>query len=62
MTDTDSKSEADAHTTDRTARGTGGEASLGASGSSGAEWIGVERGRGITPLNTLGGDIRRVQT
>ena len=43
MTDTDSESESDAHTTDVTARGTGEEASLGASGYSGAEWSGVER-------------------
>ena len=58
---TDSESEADAYTTDRTVRGTGKEASLGASGSSGAEWIGVERGGGLTPLTPLGGDLRRVQ-
>ena len=38
LTDTDSESEADAHTTDGTARGTGEVASLGASGFSGAEW------------------------
>ena len=38
MTDTDSESEAGAHTTDGTARGTVEVASLGASGSSGAEW------------------------
>ena len=40
MTGTDSKSKAD--TPDGTARGTGEEASLGASGSSGAEWSGAE--------------------
>ena len=51
----------DANTTDGTVRGTGKEASLGASGSSGAEWIGVERGGGLTPLTPLGGDLRRVQ-
>ena len=39
---TDSESEEDAHTTDGTARGTGEEASLGASGSSRAEWSGAE--------------------
>ena len=39
---TNSESEADANTTDRTMRGTGEEASLGASGSSGAEWSGAE--------------------
>ena len=33
LTDTDSESEEDAHTTDGTARGTGEEASLGKSGS-----------------------------
>ena len=38
---TDSESEAD-DATDGTVRGTGEEASLGASGSSGAEWSGVE--------------------
>ena len=37
----DSESEAD--TPDWTASGTGKEASLGSSGSSGAEWSGVER-------------------
>ena len=42
LTETDSESEADAHTTDETARGTEEEASLGASGSSGAEWSGAE--------------------
>ena len=36
LTDTDLESEADADTTDGTARGMGEEASLGASGSSGA--------------------------
>ena len=40
---TDSESEADADTRDGTVRVTGEEASLGASGSSGAEWSGVER-------------------
>ena len=50
---TDSDSEADA--TDGTIRGTWGEeASLGASGSSGAEWGGVERGGGLTLLNSIG--------
>ena len=39
---TDSDSEAD-NATDGTVRGTGEEASLGASGSSGAEWSRVER-------------------
>ena len=39
---TDSESEADNDTTDRTIRGTGDEESLGASGSSGAEWSGAE--------------------
>ena len=38
---TDLESEAD-NTTDGTVRGTGKEASLGASGSSGAEWSGAE--------------------
>ena len=74
MTDTDSESKADAHTTDGNARGMGEEASLGASGSSRAEWSGVERSgtewsgaerggadRGRTPLTQLGGDLRRVQ-
>ena len=37
-----SEYEADADTTDGTVRGTGEEASLGASGSSGAEWSGAE--------------------
>ena len=37
----DSESEVD-DTTDGTVRGTGEEASLGASGSSGAEWSGAE--------------------
>ena len=68
MTETDSESEADADTTDRTVRGTGEEASLGAIGSSGAEWSGVERsgaewsgveqGGGLTPS---GGDLKQVQ-
>ena len=40
FTGTESESEAD--TPDGTARGMGGEASLGASGSSGAEWSGAE--------------------
>ena len=39
---TDSESEADANTTDGTVRGMGEEASLGARGSSGAEWRGAE--------------------
>ena len=44
----DSESEAD-DATDGTVRGTGGEeAYLGASGSSGAKWTGVEQGRGLT--------------
>ena len=38
---TDSESEVD-DATDGTVRGTGEEASLGASGSSGAEWSGAE--------------------
>ena len=42
MTDTDLESEADANTPDGTARVTGEEAYLGASGSSGAEWSGAE--------------------
>ena len=49
LTDSDSKAD---NATDGTLRGTGEEASLGASGSSGAEWRGVERsgveqGRGL---------------
>ena len=40
LTSSDSESEAD--TPDGTARGTGEEASLGVSGSSGAEWSGAE--------------------
>ena len=47
---TDSESKAD-DATDETVRGTGEEASLGASGSSGAEWSRVEQsgaGRGLT--------------
>ena len=42
LMDTGSESEADTDTTDGSARGTGEEASLGASGSSGAEWSGAE--------------------
>ena len=42
MTNTDSEADANADAMDRTARGTGEEASLGASGSSGAEWSGAE--------------------
>ena len=42
MTDKESESEEDAHTTDGTARGTGKEAYLGASGSHGEEWSGAE--------------------
>ena len=38
----DSESEADADTTDGTVRGTGEEESLGASGSTGAEWSRAE--------------------
>ena len=40
--DTESESEADADTADGTVRGTGDEASLDASGSSGAEWSRAE--------------------
>ena len=47
LKDTESESEADAHTTDGTARGTGEEASLGASGSSGA-------GRRTNSSNSIG--------
>ena len=45
---TGSDSEPEANTLEGTAGGTGEEASLGASGSSGAEWSGVERGGGLT--------------
>ena len=41
-------SEPETATSGGTAGGTGEEASLGASGSSGAEWSGVERGGGLT--------------
>ena len=47
LTDTDLESEADAHTTDGTARGMGEEVSLGASGSSGA-------GRRTNSSNSIG--------
>ena len=55
LTGSDSYSEAD--TSEGTACGTGEEASLGSSGSSGAEWSGVERGGGLTPS---GGDLKQV--
>ena len=45
---TGSDSEPETTTQGGTAGGTGEEASLGASGSSGAEWSGVERGGGLT--------------
>ena len=45
---TGSDSEPKADTPEGTVGGTGEEASLGAIGSSGAEWIGVERGGGLT--------------
>ena len=56
LTGLDSVSKAD--TLDGTASGPGEEASLGASGSSGAEWSGVERGGGLTPS---GSDLKQVQ-
>ena len=57
----DSESKAD-DATDGTVRGTGGgEVSLGASGSSGVEWSGVDRGGGLTLLTPSGRELRRVQ-
>ena len=59
MTGSDSESEAD--TPGGTAGGTGEEASLGASGFSGAEWSGVERDGSGRRINSLGGDLKHDQ-